>query len=167
MDKLGIHIPSLVVYVVNFLLLLGILYVFGYKRILGIMDQRTQRIKESLESADRAKEEASRAQEQIKLQMDESRRESQRLLEQDRESSARYREEEHARAQEEVNTFLAKARNDIQRERDRTIEEVRQNFSGLAITAAEKIIQRSLDPAGHQDLIQQVLKEGTEIGKEG
>lgn len=167
MEKLGIHIPSLVVYVVNFLLLLGILYVFGYKRILGMMDQRTQRIKESLESADRAKEEAAQSQEKMKLQMDESRRESQRLLDQARESASRYREEERTRAQEEVDTFLAKARNDIQRERDRAIEEVRQDFSGLAITAAEKIIKKSLDPDAHQDLIQQVLEKGAEIGKEG
>ncbi len=165
MDKLGLHVPSLIVYLVNFLLLLGILYLFAYKRILNTMDQRSQRIKESLEAADRAREDAARAQEEMKKQMDVSRRESAVLLEEARRAADRFREEERVRAQQEVQAFIEKARADIRRERDVAVDEVRQHFAALAITAAERIISRSLDRRAHKELIEQVLKESEELSK--
>lgn len=165
MDKLGLHIPSLIVYLVNFLLLLAVLYLFAYKRILNIMDQRSQRIKESLEAADRARREAAVAQEEMRRQMDASRRESQALLEQARQAAERYLEEERAKVQQRVEAELARARADIQRERDAAIEEVRQHFADLAITAAERVISRSLDRRAHQELIEQVLRESAELRK--
>ena len=165
MDKLGLHVPSLIVYLVNFLLLLGILYLFAYKRILNMMDQRSQRIKESLEAADRAREDAARAQEEMKKQMDASRRESAVLLEEARRAADRFREEERVRAQLEVQAFIEKARADIRRERDVAVDEVRQHFADLAITAAERVISRSLDRRAHKELIEQVLKESEELSK--
>ena len=165
MDKLGLHIPSLIVYLVNFLLLLGILYLFAYKRILNMMDQRSQRIKESLEAADRARADAASAQEEMKKQMDASRRESAVLLEEARRAADRFREEERVRAQLEVQAFIEKARADIRRERDVAVDEVRQHFADLAITAAERVISRSLDRRAHKELIEQVLKESEELSK--
>ena len=165
MDKLGLHIPSLIVYLVNFLLLLGILYLFAYKRILNMMDQRSQRIKESLDAADRARADAASAQEEMKKQMDASRRESAVLLEEARRAADRFREEERVRAQLEVQAFIEKARADIRRERDVAVDEVRQHFADLAITAAERVISRSLDRRAHKELIEQVLKESEELSK--
>ena len=79
MESLGFHIPSLIVYLVNFGILLGLLYLFAYKPILRLMDQRSDRIRESLEAADRAREEASRSQQDIQQQINEARIEGQRL----------------------------------------------------------------------------------------
>jgi F-type H+-transporting ATPase subunit b len=163
LEKLGFHIPSLIVYIVNFLLLLAILYFFAYKRILAMMDRRSERIRESLEAADRAKEEADRAREEMQGQIAESRRESQAVLEQARQAAERHREEAHLRAQEEAKAFLERARRDIELERDRAINEVRRHFSELAIMAAEKVVRRSLDRDAHKELVEEVLKEGGEL----
>ena len=58
LETLGIHFPSLAIYLVNFLLVLLLLYLFAYKPILRLMDQRADRIRESLEAADTARQEA-------------------------------------------------------------------------------------------------------------
>ena len=55
MADLGFHWPSLVVYLVNFVLLLGILYAVGYKPILRMLDQRSERIRESVEAVERVR----------------------------------------------------------------------------------------------------------------
>ena len=163
MEKLGFHIPSLIVYIVNFLLLLAILYFFAYKRILGMMDRRSERIRESLEAADRAREEAAQTREEMQGRIAESRRESQALLEQARQAAERYREEERQRAEEEGRAFLERARQDIQLERDRAIDEVRRHFGELAIMAAERVVRRSLDRDAHKELVEEVLREGGEL----
>ena len=56
----------------------------------------------------------------------------------------------------------ARAQTNIQRERDAAIEEVRREFAGLAIAAAERVIDRSLDESAHRHLINQVLEDGPE-----
>ena len=163
MTDLGFNFPSLIVFVVNFLLLLAILYLFAYKPILRVMDRRADRIRESLEAADRAREEATRSQVNTQTQLNEARAQGQRLIDQAREMAERYREEERTRTQQEGEAFLARAREDIQRERDAALQEVRSHFAELAISAAEKVIERSLDRNAHGELIDRVLQEGVEL----
>jgi F-type H+-transporting ATPase subunit b len=129
------------------------------------MDQRSDRIRESLEAADRAREEASRSQQDTQQQLNESRIEGQRLIEQAREMAERYRNDEKDRARQEAEAFIARAREDIQRERDIAIQEVRSHFADLAIAAAERVIERSLDRDAHSELIANVLEEGDSLGR--
>ena len=163
MDKLGFNIPSLVVFVVNFLILLGILYLFAYKPLLKLLDQRSERIRESLEAAEQAKQGAAQSQVRIQEQLQEARSEGQRLLDQARELAEKYRAEEMGKARQEAEIFIARVRQDIQRERDGAIEEVKANFARLAILAAERVISRSLNDEAHRELIGRVLEEGQQL----
>lgn len=163
METLGVHLPSLIIYLVNFLLVLGLLFAFAYKPILRLMDQRADRIRESLEASERAREEAASSQQAVEDQLVEARREAQRIMDQAREAGERFRAEEMERARNEAENFVSRARADIQRERDAAIEEVRANFGDLAITAAERVVRRSLDRQAHEDLITQVLEEGESL----
>ena len=160
LETLGIHFPSLAIYLVNFLLGLGLLYLFAYKPILRLMDQRADRIRESLEAAERAREDAASSQEAIQEQITEARREGQRIMDQTREAAERFRTEEMGKARQEAEAFVERARSDIQRERDSALAEVRASIGDLAITAAERVIRSSLDRTAHEDLINQVLEEG-------
>jgi F-type H+-transporting ATPase subunit b len=165
--QLGVNLPTLLVYVVNFSILLGVLYFFAYKPLLRAMDQRTTRISESLAAADRARDEAASSRSAIEEQLNESRREGQRLLDQAREAAERYREEEMVRARQEADSFVERARTDILRERDAALDEVRVSFGDLAITAAERVIRRSVDRQAHQELIAQVLEESVDNLRRG
>ncbi len=161
--ELGINLPSLVAYLVNFILLLGILGFFAYKPLMRMLDERTERIRESLEAADQARQEAANAQEAIQEQITEARREGQRIMDQTREAAERFRTEEMEKARLEAEAFVERARSDIQRERDTALQEVRASFGDLAITAAERVIRSSLDRRAHEDLINQVLEEGESL----
>ena len=164
MADLGLNIPSLIVFLVNFLILLVVLYVFAYKPILRMMDQRTDRIREGLEAAEAAREEMAKSQADTQRALNEARIEGQRLIEQAREMSERYRDDEHARARQEAEGLIERAREEIARERDAAVQEVRSQFADLAIAAAERVIERSLDRDAHSQLIASVLEEGSSLG---
>ena len=163
LETLGIHFPSLAIYLVNFLLVLLLLYLFAYKPILRLMDQRAERIRESLEAADTARQEAASSQEAIQEQITEARREGQRIMDQAREASERFRTDEMDKARQEAEAFVERAKQDIARERDTALQEVRASFGDLAITAAERVIRSSLDRQAHAGLINQVLEEGESL----
>lgn len=160
---LGFDIPSLIVYVINFCLLLAILYFFAYKPFLKMMDERSGRIKEGLEAAERAKEESARMQLDMERRLEEAHKEGQEFINRTREIADRYLEEEREAARREAESFLERARADIQRERDDATDEVRRHFADLAIRAAERVIGRSLDEEDHLDIIQNVLSESSDL----
>lgn len=167
MTQLGVNLPTLIAYLLNFGILLAILFFFAYKPLLRTLDRRSESIRDSLAAADRAREEAASSQAAIEERLNESRREGQRLLDQAKEAADRYREEEMGRARQEAESFVERARSDIRRERDAAIAEVRVGFGDLAITAAERVIRHSLDRQAHQELIAQVLEEGGEDLRRG
>lgn len=157
---LGIDPWSLLAYLVTFGLLVALLYAVAYKRILGVLDARSGRIRESLEEADRVRQESREQQESMERTLLEGREEGQRVLAEAREAAERYREQQAAQARAEAAQLVERAREETRQERDAALEQVRSEFAGLAVSAAERIIHRSLDPDAHRDLIDEVLAEG-------
>ena len=156
---LGVDLNSLIVYLVNFGVLALILYFFAYKRVLSMLDTRAARIRDSLEEADRVRQQSAEQQAAMERALGEGREEGQRVLAEARDAAERYREQQAEQARAEAETMLERARDEIRHERDAAVEQVRAEFAGLAVTAAERIINRSLDADIHKDLIDQVLAE--------
>ena len=164
---LGIDPQAMFVYLLNFAVLAVILYFFAYKKILGVLDDRSNRIRESLEEADRVRVQAQEQTEQMQRTLDEGRQAGQQVLQEAREAAERYREAQQAQARTQAEEMLERARVEIQSERDAALEQVRAQFAGLAVTAAERIIHRSLDESAHRDLIDEVLAEGEALRGQG
>lgn len=159
MEALGINLPGLVTHITSFIVLLIVLRMFLYKPIVNMLDQRSQRIRESLEAAERAQQESAASQEEVQAQLEAARAEGQQLITSAREVAERFREEETVKVRQEIEAERARAEANIQRERDAAIEQLRGEFAGLAITAAERVVERSLDEQAHQDIIDRVLEE--------
>ncbi len=165
MEALGLNLPQLIAQIVGILVLLFILKKLLYGPLLKVIDERSERIKESLEAAERTKEEAAANQEQMQEDLQKAREEGQQMIAQARDVAARFRDEEMAKAREEIAAERSKAEADIQRERDAAIEDLRREFAGLAISAAEQVVERSLSESDHRDIIDKVLEESGTIGK--
>ena len=164
MDALGINLPGLVAQIINFTILLTVLYLLLYKPVTRMLDQRGERIKESLEQADRLKAESAEAEEAVRKQIDAARAEGRGIVAQATQVAERVREEAREQARRDAELITARAQADIQRERDEALEQLRAQFSDLAILAAERVINSSLDEAQHRELIEEVLQEGMQNG---
>ena len=159
MEALGINIPGLVAQIVNFLLLLFLISRFAYKPILNMLNQRSEQIKESLEAADRARQEVQQSEANIQAQLDAARREGQTIIEQASRSAEQLREEIQQVARQEAETIRQRAQADFDLERQKAIADLRRQFADLTVTAAERVINESLDRAKHQSLISEVLEQ--------
>ncbi len=162
---LGIDLPILVAQIVNFAVLFGLLYLVAYKPVMRLLDERSRRIKEGQEQAKSMEEEASRAREAVKKQMEMARREGQNRIDRAVRMGEEIKQKAQEDARKEADSLIARARTEIQQERDAAIEEVRKEFADLALMAAGKVIDRSLDKKEHRRLIDKVLKESTVLKK--
>ena len=161
MDALGINLPGLITQIISFGILFFILSKLLYKPLVSLMDQRAEKIREGLEASDMAREQAARSEEAIQQQLVEARVEGQKRVAEARETADKFREEEMVKVRDDIELERVRAEAKIQRERDAAIEDLRREFAGLAISAAEKVVRSSLDEEGHKELIESVLEEST------
>ena len=165
MEALGINLPGLIAQVISFILLILLLRAVLYKPVIKMLDKRSQAIKDSLEAAERTKQQAAKGEEEVKRQVDAGRQQAQAIVAEALKTGERLRLEAQSEAKKEADALLERARSEIQQERDAAVEELRREFSDLAILAAERVVNRSLDRKAHQDLIEEVLKESAVKGK--
>ena len=165
MEGLGIDVAQLVGQIVTFIVLLGLLYLVAYKPILRMLDERSRRVKESMEQTEFIKEQAAQAESEVRRRIEAARKEGQELIARAMRTGEEIRREAQQEARAEAESLLARARTEIQRERDEAVGELRQEFADLTILAAGKVIDRSLDKEAHRQLIEKVLKESTTLNK--
>lgn len=160
MDALGINLPGLLTQLISFTILVLILYKFLYGPITKMLDQRAERIKDSLDAAERAQTEAASSAEAVEKEMVNARLEGQKLIAEAQDAAKRAGDQIQERSRQQAEEILARAESEIAQQRDSAIEDLRREFAGLAVLAAERVVERELDSAKHQDLIDAVLEEG-------
>jgi F-type H+-transporting ATPase subunit b len=158
-EGLGISVPTLITQVISFIILLVLLRIFAYKPIMRMMDERSRRIKESLEQAEDVKKQSEKAEEELKKQIEQASREGQDRIARAIKAGEEVKQKAEEDAKKEAEKLLTRARQEIQQERDEAIEGVRREFADLTVLAAGKVIEKSLDKEEHRELIDKVLKE--------
>ena len=161
---LGINLPSLIAQLINFTFLLIIIGWASKRFLFPLLDERRKRIQEGLEASEEAKNRLAQTETETAAELEKARQEGQGLIGQAQQMSARIQEEARQSARAEGETLLERARSEIQLERDAAIADLRREFADLTITAAERVIRRSLDRKAHQELIEEVLAEAPQGG---
>jgi F-type H+-transporting ATPase subunit b len=91
--SLGINLPLLVVFIINFIVLFFLLRIFLYKPVLKMLDERTKRTKEGMELAEATKKEYEQARVEVQKQIDRGRQEAQALIAQALQTGEKLKEE--------------------------------------------------------------------------
>lgn len=159
MESLGINGWNLAVQLIAFLAFVGIFWKFALGPITRMLDERQERIKESMEAAERMEQELAATQARNEEILGEARREAQEILSSARENSDQILARSREQAQQQSDQMIEKARATIESERQQVWNELRQDVADLAIAAATKIVRQELDREKHSELIRETLAE--------
>jgi F-type H+-transporting ATPase subunit b len=162
---LGIDLSILITQIINFVLLLLLLYLVAYKPVMRMLDERAKRIKEGIAASEQAKEQAVHAEEEVKKQMEAASKQAQEIITRAGKAGEDLRLKAQEDARKDAEMLIAKARGEIKNERDEAVQEIRQQFAELTILAASKVIGETLDKKAHKELIEKVLKEADTVNK--
>ena len=164
-EALGLNLPQLIAQIANFFVLLVILRLTLYKPILRMLDERKQKIAEGLNAAEIARAEATAAQANILDQLNIARKDGQDIVAGAQAIATRIQAEAREQSNRDREVSLERARAEIQLERDRAIAELRGEFADITVSAAEKVINQSLDRQAHQRIIDEALAESSFSGQ--
>ena len=159
MGELGINWHGPLGQFISFGLLLLLLIIFAYKPITKMLDDRSRRIKESMDQAEFIKQQVAKTEQMVQEQLAQARKQGKDLVVQATQIGERLREEARQQARQDAEAIVARARVEINSERDASIAKLREEFVEIAIKAAEKVINKALDKETHKQLIEQTLQE--------
>jgi F-type H+-transporting ATPase subunit b len=150
---------TLVAQLLIFLVVLGVLYRVAWGPLLRILNERRARIAQGVEATERAKQELEAAEKERQAKLEEARREAQAILDRIAKQAEDLRKELEAKAREQAETLIVKARAEINQEREKAVEDLREQVADLAVMAAGRIIGESLDAKKHRELIERAIEE--------
>lgn len=144
---------------VAFVVLAIVLGKFAFPPITKMLDERANKIRESLEKAEDTRVEAERLLDEYRVQMAEARAEASQVIEQGRKVAESMKAEILAKAREEAEAEKAKALAAIRAEKESAMAELKGEVADLSVAVAGKIIGSSITKADHEALIDKYLAE--------
>jgi F-type H+-transporting ATPase subunit b len=141
----------------SFLVLLLALWKFGIPAATKMSNERTEKIRKSLDDAETAKNESETVLAEYQRQLADARAESSRIVEEARVQAEQVAKDIKAKAEAEAAELRQRTAEQVGGERDRVLGEMQGQVASLAIELAEKVVESNLDRDTNTRLIESYI----------
>jgi len=154
--------PGLVIWtVITFAILLFVLKKLAWKPILTALNEREDAIKESLEKAEKAKDEAQKILQENQASLLKADEESKKIIEQSRQYAEKLKDQMLRESKEQAQKIVEDASAQIEQKKEAAFSELKTKVAEIAISAAEKILKENLDKDSHKKLVDRYIEDIT------
>ncbi|MEE3361981.1 MAG: F0F1 ATP synthase subunit B [Anaerovoracaceae bacterium] len=159
-EALGLSLTQFIFYLINFLILVGILGKFLYRPFLDMLAKRKQTIQDALDNAAMTNAKADQKLENYEKKIANYEAEGREII---RKSKAKA-DDQAKRIIEDANNrageLIVKAEKEIERERASALADMKKEVASMALLAAGKILERELSGDEEQmRIVDQVIEE--------
>jgi F-type H+-transporting ATPase subunit b len=152
--------PGLIIWTIfTFVIVLAILRATAWKPLLGALTAREEKIRLSLTEAQNAQQQAQALLEENRKQLALAEEQSQRIIREGRDLGERLKAEILEKANASARSAVEQACEEIQREKESALTQLRSEVADLAIQAAGKILDANLDTAKQRALVDAVIRD--------
>ncbi|MEG0856109.1 MAG: F0F1 ATP synthase subunit B [Terrisporobacter sp.] len=150
---------ELVIQIINTAVLFWILKRLLFQKVLDIVDAREKGIKEDIATGAQAKDEGLALKEQYEQKLHVVKNEGQEIIKQATLRAEQKSEEIISTAKEEAGSIKDRANKDIAQEKEKVMNELKNDISNIAILAASKVIEKDIDQSKHEEMINKFIEE--------
>ena len=144
---------------ISFSLVAFFLHKFAYKPILQILEERRQKIAQSLENAQKIKEQLAEAQKSAAQVIEKANAEAQKMIEEARAAAKALQERESQAAVAQAAQIIAKAREATEVEREQAFAELKREVTRLVIDTTSKVTGKVLTADDQRRLSEEAKRE--------
>ena len=159
LETLNISPPALLVNIVGFALLYLLLRKIYFGPIAKFLDHREQGIRQSLEDAERARQEAQAERDRLREELDRIEQTARDRIQQATREAGQAREEIIASARQEAEAVVSRGMDQLRREKEKALVEIKDHAAGIAVDACEAILRRTLTDDRHRVLVDEFLRD--------
>ena len=152
--------PGLIVWtIITFSALVVILRMFAWKPMLEALHKREENIRLSLERAEQAKHEAERLIEENRKQLARAEENARKVINEGRSLAEKLKSEIVDKANQQAVKMVDQAKQEIERDKELALSQLRSEVANLAINAAERILGEALDANKHRKVVDDMMKD--------
>jgi F-type H+-transporting ATPase subunit b len=151
----GLMIWTLIAFGVTFMVLRKL----AFPRIQEALDKRQKAIEESIDHAERTKQEADKLLADYRERLKEAREQADDIVARSRKAAEQVEKEAREEGREKREELLEAARRDIEAETRRALQEIRDEVASLTIMATEKVTRKTLSEDDQKRLVEEALKD--------
>ena len=159
LDNLGVDGPKLIAQLINFGIVLLVLWKFAYKPVLEMLETRRQKIAKSMDEAEQIKAELAETQAERDKVMAEANARAEKLIADAKEAAKQVGKAEGERAVKQAEEIIRKAREATEADRERMMSELKAEIGRLVVETTAKVSGKVLTAEDQQRLIDETNKE--------
>ena len=143
-EKFGVDTPLLIAQAINFVIVAFVIWQFALKKILLTIDEREKKIADSLKNAEKIKLELEATEKQQNETLQEASLEAKKTVATAQEQAKSYIEAQKEEARKQAEEIVEKSRSAMELERQRVLNDAREEIASLVILTTSKVLQREL-----------------------
>jgi F-type H+-transporting ATPase subunit b len=158
-EQFGANWWGLFCQIVSFCIVAFLLSKFAYKPILAVLEERRQKIQESLDNAKKIQEQLAQAQKTAEDIRAQANVDASKFIEEARAAAKQISERENQRAVQQAAEIVAKAREAGEAEQRRLMAELKKELSRLIVDTTAKVTGKVLTAADQKKITEEANKE--------
>jgi F-type H+-transporting ATPase subunit b len=153
-------VPGLMIWtLLAFVVALLVLRKYAWPQITRILDQRQTQIEDSIDAAERTRQEADQLLAEYRERLAEARAQADEIVAKAERAGEVAEREALDAAKVKREDLLEQTRRDIQAETQAAIQEIRREVADLTVQATEKVTRKTLSPEDQKRLVEEALSE--------
>lgn len=157
MEALGINLNLFIAQLINFGVVVGLLWFLLYKPVTKMLNDRTERIESSLRDAEQVKLQLANARRDYDAEIAKARQEAAAIVAQAQDRAKAQEAEILAQARREADRLREEARAQAGQERETLLREAKDQIAELVTLTASRVLDAELRAGGHDRLIAESL----------
>lgn len=150
---------TMIATLLNTLILFLVLKHFLFKPVNKILDERREKVEKTYKEADDKLTEASRLETEYTEKLANAKAESAEIVKNATKRAQLRSDEIIAEAKTEASGLIVKANADIEKEKKRAVNQIKDEISDIALMVAEKVVEKEISPKDHERLIENFISE--------
>jgi len=159
LQTLGIQWPKLVAQVINFAIVMFVLWKWAYQPVLKMLELRRDKVAESITNADKIKAELAATEAKRLEVLNQANDQANKLIEEARAAAARVQAQETQRAVAAAEQIVAKAREATTQDHARMLTELKREVGRLVVQTTAAVTGKVLTPEDQRRLIEDANKQ--------
>jgi F-type H+-transporting ATPase subunit b len=159
LQTLGIQWPKLIAQVINFAIVMFVLWKWAYKPVLKMLELRREKVAESVTNADKIKAELAATEAKRQEVLNQANEQANKLIEEARAAAARVQAQETQRAAATAEQIVAKAREASIQDHARMLTELKREVGRLVVQTTAAVTGKVLTPDDQRRLIEEANKQ--------
>ncbi|MDD4900892.1 MAG: F0F1 ATP synthase subunit B [Patescibacteria group bacterium] len=153
-----LNLSLLIAQVINFAIVLAVLYWFAFKPLTKMMNERAEKISQGLADAKRVEEKLAQTEKDYGRQLAEAKKQANVILEKAARDTEAKKAEMVVRAKEEIGAIINQEKQKMQAEKAKTLHEIKAEVADLVVAAVEKVLSKKLDKKEDMEMIRKIVK---------